>query len=103
MNRLIALAGVLFVSVGCGLTQSSFSEDFVTAYCDAHDACDRRGRPCPIDLSDDGVSYKDCEFDADLATTCLEATYTCDDSIPENAVVIVPEACYLVCGDEVVE
>lgn len=99
MNRLVILAASLGLTVGCGITQKSFSEDFVEQYCDAHADCDRRGRPCPVTLDDEGQVYADCAFDAELAEACLAETYTCDDTIPENAVVVVPEACHVVCGD----
>lgn len=97
--RFLSLAGVLSTLAACGLNQNSFGTEFVETYCAEHRSCDRIGRPCPVELNDQGTVYRDCDFDKDLAAECLDGAFTCDDSIPENAVVIVPEACTLVCGD----
>ncbi len=93
--RALVFAALL---AGCGITQRQFAEAFVEKYCAEHEACDRRGRPCPVSISESGVVYRDCAFDPELAEACLAATFTCDDSVPENASVIVDRSCIEVCG-----
>ncbi|MCA9567271.1 MAG: hypothetical protein KC656_05490 [Myxococcales bacterium] len=93
------LVPVLAVLSACGTTQKTFAEDFVELYCSEHADCDRIGRPCPVRISEEGAKYRDCAFDAALAESCLAGAFTCDDSVPENASVIVPEDCLNVCGD----
>jgi hypothetical protein len=92
-------ATALALGLGCGDPQVEFAELYVDKYCTAHDDCDRLGRPCPIRLDTEGSVYEECDFDEADAEDCLAATFTCDDTFPENAVVVLPTSCITVCGD----
>jgi hypothetical protein len=100
MRTLLALAAAAALT-GC-LSQESYSEQYVEKFCEVYDACDTSGRDCPIDL-ESVTSSANCEFDKQAARECLKAEFGCDESIPGFEVITQPEACLLVCGQEVVD
>ncbi len=100
MRTLLAVSTAAILT-GC-LNQESFGEEYVEKFCAVHDECDTSSRMCPVDL-DGATSASNCDFDKKAARECLKADFGCDDEIPGFEVVTQPEACLLVCGQEVVD
>lgn len=97
--RNLMFVSALFGLAACGPTEESFSEDFVTAYCDAWTACNTT-TDCPVSsggtTTTTGTST--CDFDKAAASDCLDGEFTCNTDVPGFEYVEAPAACANVCG-----